>query len=76
MKPYRNMRKVHCIAKHEVPPAQYAYRQSLCGQTGYCREIPEQPGLYADQFGPVPFVSWRKHSDKVTCKSCQNAMRK
>lgn len=55
--------------------AHYAYRTAACGQTAYCRENPDEPMTYADQFGPVPFVSWRK-PELVTCKTCQKAMSK
>lgn len=75
MRQYRYLAKVHCIGSHLDRPASYGYRKSLCGQTAYCREDPDKPSTYVDQFGHVPFVGWCK-PHLITCKSCQKAMRK
>lgn len=85
---YRSMKRIHVLgcrhlANPHNPPylclatpraSEYAYRTALCGQTAYCREVKE--GFdYEDQFGLVPFVSWRR-AEHVTCQSCLRALRK
>lgn len=87
---YRYMQRVHALGhmhqrSHNNPivlgapipvgTRGLAYRSALCGQIAYCCEDPDSPYEYIDQFGPIPFVSWRK-SGMVTCKSCQKALSK
>lgn len=84
---YRFLKRVHALGRRHmamqnnppyfvtapIKPGGYGYRTALCGQVAYCKEV--LPGLYGDQFGPVPFVSWRK-SDRVTCQSCLRSLRR
>ena len=84
MRQYRSMRRVHHLAKgHKVDNPNpkwrtlldthttfYAYRTALCGQTAYCKQMPD--GAYYDQFGAVPFTD---DGPSTTCMNCIKGLR-